>query len=294
MHSITTFNLSPTLVTENFQRLVQLALQEDLADSGDITTQTIINPQAKSTAKIVAKSEGVIAGLEAVIQVFEALDAEVNVKFFVKDGEKIKIGEEICVVSGATQTLLQGERSVLNFLQRLSGVATLTAQFVAQTTGTHAKILDTRKTTPGWRILEKYAVRMGGGYNHRMGLFDMILIKNNHIDAAGSVEKAISLVLDKKAVIGKALIEVEVRNLTELVAALQFPINMIMLDNMSDTDTMQAVAMVKGKVPLEVSGNVTLERVKPLAEMGIDYLSVGALTHSAPALDLSMRVVRKQ
>ncbi|MBZ0288671.1 MAG: carboxylating nicotinate-nucleotide diphosphorylase, partial [Anaerolineae bacterium] len=200
-------------------------------------------------------------------------------------------GTIICEVQGSGQSVLTGERVALNFLQRLSGIATLTAQFVGAAAGSKAVILDTRKTTPGWRSLEKYAVACGGGQNHRMGLYDMVMIKDNHIDAAGSITAAVNAVRSYPDAEGLA-IEVEVKNLDELQEVLLLDVDRVMLDNMTDAQMRQAVAIAGGRVPLEASGNMSLERVASVAATGVDYISVGALTHSAPALDLSMRITR--
>jgi nicotinate-nucleotide pyrophosphorylase (carboxylating) len=231
----------------------------------------------------------VIAGLEIVTAVYRQIDSEVAVAPCVKEGEHIHPGAVICAVVGAGRSVLTGERVALNFLQRLSGIATLTAHYVAAVAGTNAVILDTRKTTPGWRTLEKYAVRMGGGSNHRMGLYDMVLIKDNHIDAAGGITRT---VVEVRASPNAAdlQIEVEVQNLDELREAMVCGVDRILLDNMSLEDMRAAVEIAAGRVPLEASGNMTLDRVRAVAETGVNYISVGALTHSAPALDLSMRL----
>lgn len=267
------------------QHLVELALAEDLSDRGDVTSALSIPADATITGRIRAKEAGVIAGLEIVRMVYAQIDPAVTVDLLLTDGTSVEVGTVICEVRGAGRSVLSGERVALNFLQHLCGVASLTAKFVAAVKGTKAVILDTRKTTPGWRLLEKYAVRMGGGQNHRIGLYDMVLIKDNHIDAAGGITAAVT------AVQAAALpIEVEVKNLDELCEALTLKVDRILLDNMNLQQMRQAVTVTAGHVPLEASGNMALDRVAAVAATGVDYISVGALTHSAPALDLSMRL----
>lgn len=267
------------------QHLVELALAEDLSDRGDVTSALSIPADATITGRIRAKEAGVIAGLEIVRMVYAQIDPAVTVDLLLTDSTSVEVGTVICEVRGAGRSVLSGERVALNFLQHLSGVASLTAKFVAAVKGTKAVILDTRKTTPGWRLLEKYAVRMGGGQNHRIGLYDMVLIKDNHIDAAGGITAAVT------AVQAAALpIEVEVKNLDELCEALTLKVDRILLDNMNLQQMRQAVTVTAGHVPLEASGNMALDRVAAVAATGVDYISVGALTHSAPALDLSMRL----
>lgn len=271
------------------QQLVRLALAEDLGARGDITSRATIPAEQRLHAHITAKQPGVIAGLALVAAVYGEVDPQVVVTPCVADGATVAAGTVVCEVIGAGRSVLTGERVALNFLQRLSGIATLTAQFVAAVAGTRAVILDTRKTTPGWRALEKQAVRLGGGSNHRLGLYDMVLIKDNHIDAAGGIPAAVTAVRrDPDA--GGLPIEVEVKNLDELRAALACHVDRIMLDNMSLEQMRAAVEVAAGQTPLEASGNMALERVRAVAETGVDFISVGALTHSAPALDLSMRL----
>jgi nicotinate-nucleotide pyrophosphorylase (carboxylating) len=221
--------------------------------------------------------------------VYAQLDADVGVKTWVEDGTTVTPGDLVCEVSGKAQAVLAGERTALNFLQQLSGVATMTSQFVAQTAGTNAVILDTRKTTPGWRLLQKYAVRMGGGQNHRIGLYDAVMIKDNHIDAVGGITAAVNAVRVHPDTKNLCII-VEVRNEAELKEATGLKIDQIMLDNMTNEQMRAAVEWVAGRVALEASGNMSVERVGAVAETGVDFISVGALTHSAPALDLSMRL----
>jgi nicotinate-nucleotide pyrophosphorylase (carboxylating) len=270
--------------------LVEMALSEDLGGRGDVTSRATIPVTTHITGRIVAKSDGVIAGLPLVEMVYRQVDPSVSVKFQCRDGDHFSPGTAICEVEGAGQSVLTGERVALNFLQRLSGIATLTAQFVGAVARTNAVILDTRKTTPGWRSLEKYAVRVGGGHNHRMGLYDMVMIKDNHIDVAGSITAAVNAVRSESQM-SDLLIEVEVKNLDELWEVLQLEVNRVLLDNMSEAQIREAVQITAGRVPLEASGNMSLERVAAVAATGVDFISVGALTHSAPALDLSMRVM---
>ena len=279
----------PKTVQKTTKHLVRLALVEDLADRGDVTSQAILSSEATLCGQILAKAPGVVAGLFAVHAVYRELDPAFEIVVHLQDGAPVAPGELICAVVGKGQRVLAGERTALNFLQRLSGVATLTAQFVAQVAHTNVVILDTRKTTPGWRVLEKYAVTLGGGQNHRMGLYDAVMIKGNHIDMAGGITAAVSAVLGFPGAQGLPIV-VEVRNRVELEEAIAAQVDQIMLDNMTDAQIRDAVNLVAGRVPLEASGNMSIERVRGVAETGVDYISVGALTHSAPALDLSMRL----
>ena len=276
---------------ETIDLLARLALEEDLDERGDVTSRATISPEKCVLGRITAKAPGVIAGLSAVQVVYQKVDPNVRVVSLVEDGDSVKPGTVICEVGGSGRSVLTGERVALNFLQRLSSIATLTAQFVSAAAGTHAVILDTRKTTPGWRLLEKYAVRMGGGHNHRMGLYDMVLIKDNHIDAAGSITAAVEAVRHSPDAAGLQ-VEIEVKNLDELREALSLNPDRILLDNMDEPQLREAVGITAKRVPLEASGNMTLERVAAVAATGVDFISVGALTHSASALDLSMRLHR--
>ena len=271
------------------EHLVKLALEEDLGDLGDITSRATIPETQTIHARITAKAPGVVAGLLLVECVYQQIDPQVVVTRRAQDGDAVTPGIIVCEVVGAGRSVLSGERVALNFLQRLSGIATLTAQFVAAVEGTNTVILDTRKTTPGWRALEKYAVRMGGGANHRMGLYDMVLIKDNHIAATGGITVAVTALRDCPDAHDLA-IEVEVENLDGLREALGCSVDRILLDNMSLDQMREAVVIAAGKVPLEASGNMTLDRVRAVAQTGVDFISIGALTHSAPALDLSMRL----
>lgn len=274
---------------ENLDRLVRWALEEDLGQQGDVTSHVTIPPDKRVVGRITAKAPGVIAGLSAVHVVYQQVDPAVRVQAALNDGDAVSPGTLVCEVEGSGRSVLTGERVALNFLQRLSGIATLTAQFVKAVTGTDAVILDTRKTTPGWRLLEKYAVRLGGGHNHRMGLYDMVLIKDNHIDAAGGITAAVEAVRQSPNA-AELQVEVEVKTLDELREALSLNPDRILLDNMDENQMREAVRITAKRVPLEASGNMTLERVAAVAATGVDFISVGALTHSAPALDLSMRL----
>ncbi len=267
------------------KRLISEALEEDI-NGGDVTTRAIVPPEATATAAIIARAEGVVAGLAIAERVFHHLDGSVSMKYHKSDGQLVAAGERLATVEGPASALLSGERVALNFLQRLSGIATLTHQFVQAVAGTGAVILDTRKTTPGWRLLEKWAVRLGGAHNHRMGLFDMVLVKENHIAIAGGIRQAVEAV---RRTWGQQFpVEVEVRNRQELEEALALNVDRILLDNMNLEQLREAVQMTAGRVPLEASGGVTLQTVRAIAETGVDYISVGQLTHSAPALDISM------
>jgi nicotinate-nucleotide pyrophosphorylase (carboxylating) len=268
--------------------LIQHAIEEDLGH-GDITSTLLIPEESESRALFVAKANFVIAGFPFAREVFNMLDPDAALKTFFAEGAKVKQGDILGEVSGNTKILLAGERVSLNILQRLSGIATLTGHFVDAVTGTGAKIIDTRKTTPCLRFLERYAVKMGGGTNHRFGLFDGILIKDNHIEAVGSIKKAISLA---KAGHHLAKIEVEVDNLNDLQEAIEAGADVVMLDNMSVNDMKEAVKIVQKRIPLEASGNVSLANVREIAETGVDLISIGALTHSAVAADISLKIVQ--
>ena len=271
--------------------LIDLALREDLGEAGDLTSKATLSDHVRLRGRIVAKADGVIAGLPLVRLVYQQLGDGVDVRLICGDGEHVTPGTLVCEVEGKGQSVLTGERVALNFLQRLSGIASLTAQFVGAVSGTKAVILDTRKTTPGWRLLEKYAVKQGGGQNHRIGLYDMVMIKDNHIDGAGSITAAVQAVRDYQPA-ADVPIEVEVRTLDELREVLPLKVDRVLLDNMTDDEMREAVTITNGYVKLEASGNMNLQRVAKVAATGVDYISVGALTHSAPALDLSMKIVR--
>jgi nicotinate-nucleotide pyrophosphorylase (carboxylating) len=267
------------------QELIDRALAEDVGP-GDLTTEALVPADARSRARIVQKAPGVIAGLHAAESVFRRVDPSLRWHGHAPEGVW-REGGLVAEVAGATASILRGERVALNFLGRLSGIATLTARYVQAVEGTGARILDTRKTTPLLRALEKQAVTAGGGVNHRAGLFDAILVKENHIAAAGSVAEATRRAL---AAADGAPVEIECRTLDELREALDAGAPRILLDNMTGEELRQAVALAAGRAELEASGNVSLETVRAIAETGVDYISVGALTHSAPALDLSLIV----
>lgn len=271
------------------ESLISQALAEDLGDRGDITSQMTVPANAVIQGRVRAKAAGVVAGLQVFAAVYRHVDPALTLDLLVADGDRVAVGDILCTVTGAGRSVLTGERVALNFLQRLSGIATLTAAFVDAVAGTDAVILDTRKTTPGWRMLEKYAVRCGGGQNHRIGLYDMVLIKDNHIDAAGGITAAVQAVRSS-ALADDLQIEVEVKSLDELREALALGVDRILLDNMSDDTMREAVAITTGRTLLEASGNMSLERVAAVAATGVNFISVGALTHSAPALDVSMRL----
>jgi nicotinate-nucleotide pyrophosphorylase (carboxylating) len=268
------------------EQAVATALEEDLGGVGDITTNAIIPPDAQGDASIIVRKPGVIAGLDLAAASFKSLDPDVRFTRIVEDGSKVEAGATIARIAGKTRALLTGERTALNFFGRLSGIATLTASYVAAVEGTHAKIVETRKTTPGLRALEKYAVRCGGGTNHRFGLYDAVLVKDNHIAAAGGLAEALNAV--RTAVGHLVKIEVEVDTLDQLENVLRFPIDAVLLDNMDAGTLKRAIALVKGRVITEASGGVTLESVREIAKTGVDLISVGALTHSARSLDSSL------
>lgn len=266
--------------------LIKLALAEDIGP-GDVTSQSLVGENEVGRGIILAKAHGVIAGLPIAQTVFREVDPRIEFTPLAQDGEPVAPGNPVAEVSGPLRGILCAERTALNFLSRLSGIATFTERFVAAVANYKAVILDTRKTTPGWRQLEKYAVRCGGGRNHRLGLFDMVLIKDNHIAAVGSLRAAVERV--RKARINLP-IAVEVRTLGELEEALALGVDRVLLDNMDLPTIQEAVRIVGGRVPLEASGGVTLDNVAEIAATGVDYISVGALTHSAPALDLSLEL----
>lgn len=267
--------------------LVRAALAEDIG-TGDITTEAIVPENAKGECVILAKEDMVLAGLFIAEMVFRYSDKKALFKANFKDGDFIKKGKTIAAVKGKLNALLTGERVALNFIQRLSGIATFTKQFIDKTAATNAKILDTRKTTPCMRLLEKYAVRMGGGYNHRFGLFDCILIKDNHIKAAGGVMEAVAMV-NRKYKDGM-LVEVEVTNMKEVREALASGADIIMLDNMDEEKIKKALKIIDSRALVEASGGVNIGNVGKIARTGVDFISVGGLTHSAKAVDISMEV----
>ncbi len=270
----------------NVDELILMALREDIT-SEDITTNSVMRERCMGTVELICKENGVIAGLDVFKRVFELLDSETEVEFFCKDGDRVENGQKLGVITGDIRVLLSGERTALNFLQRMSGIATYTSSVAKLLEGTKTKLLDTRKTTPNMRVFEKYAVKVGGGYNHRFNLSDGILLKDNHIGAAGGVRQAVEMAREYAPFVRK--IEVEVENLDMLKEALEAKADIIMLDNMSVEDMKTAVALCKGKAETECSGNVTKENVARLVDIGVDYISSGALTHSSPILDLSLK-----
>ena len=276
---------------EAVEALIDLALREDLGPH-DITTKSLIKEKDRGSATVLAKEDFLLAGLSVFSRVFFRLDEKISVTSFFKDGEEVKAGNIIAEVEGPLWVLLSGERTALNFLQRLSGIATFTRMVVKKVKGYPIKILDTRKTTPGWRVLEKEAVRVGGGFNHRFGLFDGVLIKDNHIQAVGNITQAITLARSKAPVTLK--IEVEVNTLEQVDEALKAKADIIMLDNMSLEDMKRAVKKIKGRALVEASGGITLENVASVAKTGIDVISIGALTSAFRAVDISMELEGKK
>ena len=270
----------------NADELILQALREDIT-SEDITTNSVMPHYQAGEVDLICKQDGVIAGLEVFKRVFELLDSATEVTFYCKDGDTVKKGEKIGLVRGDIRVLLSGERTALNYLQRMSGIATYTKEIADLLKGTKTKLLDTRKTTPNMRIFEKYSVKVGGGYNHRYNLSDGILLKDNHIGAAGGVKEAVRMAKEYAPFVRK--IEIEVENLDMLKEALEAGADIIMLDNMSVEDMKKAVELCHGKAETECSGNVTRENVARLVDIGVDYISSGALTHSSPILDLSLK-----
>ncbi len=267
---------------ELIDRIIDLALTED---GDDITSSSIFAPEDEIHASFKAKAEGVLAGTDIAAKVFRHVDHSIRCIFFLKDGDMLKPGVTIGTVTGPAVCVLKGERVALNFLQRMSGIATRTAEYVNIVRGTRAKILDTRKTSPGQRVLDKYAVRAGGGMNHRMGLYDMALIKDNHIDREGSIEGAVAKVREKSPGIP---IEVEARTLEDVNMLLNLGVDRIMLDNFGLDDMRKAVEMVKDRIPLEASGGINLHTVRDVAMTGVDFISIGDITHSVQAMDISL------
>lgn len=270
----------------NADEMILSALREDIT-SEDITTNSVMPDYCLGEVELICKQEGIIAGLGVFKRVFELLDKETEVTFFAKDGDKVENGQLLGKVRGDIRVLLSGERTALNYLQRMSGIATYTRTIADLLEGTSTKLLDTRKTTPNMRVFEKYAVKVGGGYNHRFNLSDGVLLKDNHIGAAGSVKEAVRKAKEYAPFVRK--IEVEVESLEMLKEALEAGADIIMLDNMSVEDMKEAVRLCNGKAETECSGNVTKENVARLTDIGVDYISSGALTHSSPILDLSLK-----
>ncbi|MBS1493848.1 MAG: carboxylating nicotinate-nucleotide diphosphorylase [Bacteroidetes bacterium] len=269
-------------------RLIKMTLKEDIG-TGDITTDNLIPAKNVSTAKILLKEEGIISGLKIFKLVFDLLDKNTKVKFFVKDGDKLKKGTVLGEISGSTRTLLKGERTALNILQRMSGISTLTNRFIQNLNNPRVRILDTRKTTPNFRLFEKLAVKIGGGTNHRIGLYDMMLIKDNHIEANGGIENTLNRLTSVKK---NFKIEIEVKNLFELMIVCTLGkgiVDIILLDNFNLNDVKEAVKIIKGEFKIEISGGINLETISNYSKIkGIDFISAGALTHSSKSLDISL------
>ena len=270
----------------NVDHLIMQALQEDIT-SEDITTNAVMRKAKQGEVDLICKEDGIIAGLSVFERVFVLLDQNTKVEFFVEDGDKVAKGQLMGKVYGDIRVLLSGERVALNYLQRMSGIATYTRQIADLLAGSRTKLLDTRKTTPNMRIFEKYAVRVGGGHNHRYNLSDGILLKDNHIGAAGSITKAVEMAKEYAPFVRK--IEIEVENLDQAREAVEAGADIIMLDNMSPDMMKKAIEMIDGRAETECSGNVTRENIDKLVSVGVDYISSGALTHSSPILDISMK-----
>ena len=280
-------------MTDNLDSLIQLWFAEDIGD-GDHTTLSCIPADAMGASQLIIKEDGVLAGVEVAKRIFKAFDTELVMTQYLHDGDKVKVGDIAFVVEGKIQSLLQTERLMLNIMQRMSGVATRTAEYVKLLEGTNTRVLDTRKTTPGLRLLEKEAVKLGGGCNHRIGLYDMILLKDNHVDFAGGIDKAILRAKQYLADKDKDLkIEIEVRSFDEINQVLEIGgVDRIMLDNFSPADTKKAVEMIDGRFETESSGGITFDTLREYALCGVDFISVGALTHSVKSLDMSFKAVK--
>jgi len=273
----------------NADELIKLALKEDVT-SGDISTEAVLKEYKEGTVDLICKQDGIICGLPVFERVFKILNPETEVKFFVKDGDEVAKGQHIAVLTGDMRVLLTGERTALNYLQRMSGIATYTHEVAKLLEGTKTKLLDTRKTTPNMRIFEKYAVKTGGGNNHRFNLSDGVMLKDNHIGAAGGVKEAVAAARAHCSFVHK--IEVECENLDTCREAVEAGADIIMLDNMGVDEMKAAVKLIAGRALTECSGNVTRENIKNIVDAGVDFVSSGALTHSAPILDLSMKNLR--
>ena len=267
-------------------QLIRMALQEDIT-SEDVSTNAVMPTATKGTVELIAKEDGVIAGLDIYARVFTILDEKTEIDFYCKDGDEVKKGELMATVTGDIRVLLSGERVALNYLQRMSGIATYTRQVAKLLEGSKVTLLDTRKTTPNCRVFEKYAVRVGGGCNHRYNLSDGVLLKDNHIGAVGSVTKAIQMAKAYAPFVRK--IEIEVETLEQVKEAVEAGADIIMLDNMTPEVMKQAVELINGRAQTECSGNITKENIQKIREIGVDFVSSGALTHSAPILDISMK-----
>lgn len=279
-------------MSNDFEQLISLWFAEDIGD-GDHTTLSCIPASAMGKSQLIVKENGVLAGVEVAREIFRAFDPELKMTVFIADGAEVKVGDVAFVVEGKVQSLLQTERLMLNIMQRMSGVATCTREFVKALEGTKTRVLDTRKTTPGLRLLEKEAVKIGGGVNHRIGLYDMILLKDNHVDFAGGIDKAILRAQDYLKQKGKDLkIEIEVRNFDELAQVMAVGgVQRIMLDNFTPENTRKAVDIIAGKYETESSGGITFATLRDYAECGVDYISVGALTHSVKSMDMSFKAL---
>ena len=273
-------------MTLNVDHLIKEALQEDIS-SEDVTTNAVMKEAVTGEVQLICKQDGVVAGLDVFRRVFEILDENVKTDFYCKDGDEVKKGELMGIITGDIRALLSGERVALNYLQRMSGIATYTHSVAMLLEGTKTKLLDTRKTTPNMRIFEKYAVRVGGGYNHRYNLSDGVLLKDNHIGAAGSVAKAVAMAKEYAPFVRK--IEIEVETMEQVKEAVEAGADIIMLDNMTPEMMKEAVELIAGRAQTECSGNITKENIAKILETGVDFVSSGALTHSAPILDISMK-----
>ncbi len=276
------------IITAQIEQLIKSALEEDIG-AGDLTTLSTVPPEARGKGLFRAKRDCVVAGLFLLERIFSLLDAKVRVHCLCRDGDQVGKGTVVAEAEGAVRALLMGERTALNFLQRLSGTATLTRRYVEAVKNFPCKIIDTRKTTPGLRTLEKYAVRMGGGTNHRLGLYDAALVKDNHIAASGSISQAVKNIRRHAPFMTK--VEVECSDLEQVQSALDASADVIMLDNMGTKEMAEAVRLINKRAWVEASGGITIERVREVAEAGVDFISVGALTHSAPAVDFNMKIV---
>ena len=274
----------------SIKHLIKIALEEDIGP-GDITTENLVDKDLKGIGEAVAKESLVIAGLDIARQVFEQLDPDISFRPNFKDGDFIEKGKIVLEVEGKLRVLLMGERTALNFLQHLSGIATHVRLYMDSIANKNVRLVDTRKTTPGWRVLEKYAVRVGGAHNHRMGLYDGVLIKDNHIAVCGGIKKAIKSIKDKLSHLVK--IEVEVSDLDGVKQALEVGVDVIMLDNMDIDQIKKAIEFINGKSVVEISGGVTIDNLNQLADTGVDIISAGTLTHSARNVDISMRIRTK-
>lgn len=292
MEQLKSINLELKMTDIQKQKLIELAIEEDLGN-GDHTSLACIPPDAKNTAELRVKATGILAGMEVAKTIFQKLMPDASLEILMNDGDHIKPGDIAFRITGNTQKLLQAERLVLNFMQRMSGIATLTSTYVQKLEGLHTQILDTRKTTPGLRHFEKDAVRIGGGQNHRIGLYDMMMIKDNHVDYAGGIAPAIKRAVEYQMKYKMNIpIEVEARNLNEVQQILDADkVQRIMLDNFDFETTREAVQLINGKCETESSGGINLDTVRPYAECGVDFISVGALTHQIQSLDLSLKAV---